>query len=315
MKHSITFGFVFTAFLATAMVQAEEGGSGHYMPGATASFIDALPGKPAFVLANLYVNYDGTASGSVPIDFGGQAVLGAHAVANADTVVGLYQTSVQLLGGTYAAGVAIPFVSLEVTGTVGIGPLTHVVHDRTSGLGDIMFLPFMVGWTKGPDLKYDARLAVYAPTGSYEAGQLANAGRNYWTVEPAVSVSWLSSKIGTEASAFAGMDFNSENNDTHYKSGTSLHVEGTLAQHLPLLGGVIGVGANAFYYEQITGDSGSGATLGSFEGRTEGIGPVASYITKIGGADLAVEVKWLPEQSVEKRLKGDYVWIKAGLVF
>jgi len=43
------------------------------------------------------------------------------------------------------------------------------------------------------------------------------------------------------------------------------------------------VGANFFYYQQVSGDSGSGAILGDFKGRTVGIGPVLSYITKAWG--------------------------------
>jgi hypothetical protein len=83
-----------------------------------------------------------------------------------------------------------------------------------------------------------------------------------------------------------------------------------------LLGGFIGVGANGFYYKQISGDSGSGARLGGFEGRTVGVGPVLSYATKIRNkTDLVAEVKWLPELDVERRLKGDYIWFKLALVF
>jgi len=46
-------------------------------------------------------------------------------------------------------------------------------------------LAFILGWTNSVDMKYDVRLGIYAPTGEYEKGQLANAGRNYWTFEPA----------------------------------------------------------------------------------------------------------------------------------
>ena len=316
MKKQLFLTFALTASLLPSALLAEEGAGGHYMPGATASFIDALPGKPSFVVANLFTYYDGKASGR-PIEFGGRVTLDAHATAYADTIVGLYQTPLQLLGGNYAAGIAIPFVWLEVSATVTptILPPFHQ-RDTTSGLGDIMLMPFMLGWTNGPDLKYDVRLGIYAPSGDYEGGKLANPGRNYWTFEPAVSVSWLSTKIGTEVTVFAGLDFNTKNTATDYQSGTSFHLEGTLAQHLPLGKlGIIGVGANAFLYEQISGDSGAGATLGSFEGRTAGVGPVISFVTKIGKADLAAELKWLPELNVEKRLKGDTIWFKVGVVF
>ena len=43
---------------------AEEGGGGHYMPGAAASFIDALPGKPGIGVANFFTFYDVSASAS-----------------------------------------------------------------------------------------------------------------------------------------------------------------------------------------------------------------------------------------------------------
>jgi len=180
---------------------------------------------------------------------------------------------------------------------------------------DRILLPFMLGWVRG-DLKYDMRLFVYTPTGEYDQDDLANVGKNYWTFEPVVSLSYISSKIGLEVSAFAGVDFNTKNDATDYQTGDQFHLDLTVAQHLPLgKRGLIGIGANAFYYQQITGDSGSGAILGDFEGRTVGVGPVLSYVTKVGKTDLIAEVKWLPELDVEHRLKGDYVWFKLAMLF
>lgn len=316
MKNQLLVAFALTASLLPSALRAEEGAGGHYVPGATATFIDALPGKPAVVVANAFTYYDGRASLDKPLEFGGLITLNAHATCYADTLFGVYETPIQLLGGNYAVAAAIPFIWLDVKGTVvpPIGPSVNK-SDSASGIGDITLYPFMLGWSKG-DVKYDVRLGIYAPSGDYEVGKLANTGRNYWTFEPAVSVSWLSTKIGTEVTVFAGLDFNTENPDTHYTSGTSLHLEGTLAQHLPLGKlGIIGVGANAFLYDQISGDSGAGATLGSFEGRTAGVGPVISFVTKIGKSDLAAEIKWLPELNVERRLKGDTIWFKVGVVF
>jgi len=41
-----------------------------------------------------------------------------------------------------------------------------------------------------------------------------------------------------------------------------MQIDTTIAEHLPLFGyGVIGIGANAFYWKQFTADSGSGAKL------------------------------------------------------
>jgi hypothetical protein len=166
-----------------------------------------------------------------------------------------------------------------------------------------------------PDFKYDARCAVFAPTGEYDQNQLANVGLGYWTFSPEVTFSWLSSKIGTEVSLFAGLDFNTKNTDADYQSGDLFHLDATVAQHLPLFGGFAGVGANGFYIKQITGDSGSGARLGGFEAETYGVGPVLSYAHKLGKHDLVCEVKWLPQLDSKNTTKGDYVWVKLALIF
>jgi len=305
------------AILISPVLRAEEGAVGHYVPGATSSFIDALPGKPAWVVADAFTYYDGNASADRSLPIAGLTTFGAEATIYANTVLGIYQTALELLGGNYAVAAAFPWVSLEVNATVvpSVGP-SFLRTDSVDGIGDITFYPFMLGWTHGPDIKYDVRLGVYAPTGDYDVGEIANAGRNHWTVEPSASFSWLSTKIGTEGTVFAGFDINTENPDTDYTSGTSFHLEATLAQHLPVGKlGIVGIGANAFYYQQISGDHGAGAELGDFEGRTVGVGPVVSFVRKIGSAQMAAEVKWLPELEVEKRMKGDYVWFKIGVVF
>ncbi len=320
---SMTLGaLVMLAVLVPLSAYAEEGGSGHYMPGGAASFIDTLPGKPGLAVANFFAYYDGSASGTKQFPRGGLIAGNLDATAYADTIVALYQTPLRLLGGYYAVGLAIPYVWMKAKGDVQVtGPggttVTRSRTDRADGIGDITLYPFMLGWTAlNRDLKYDVRLGIYAPTGDYDKGNLANVGKNYWTFEPGVSISYISSKIGLELTAFAGLDFNTENNDTDYRSGTQFHLDATAAEHLPLWGGIIGLGANFFYYQQLEGDSGSGAErLGDFKGRTIGIGPVLSYITKVWQHDLVAELKWLPEIDVGNRLEGDYIWFKVGMVF
>jgi hypothetical protein len=291
------------------------------MPGAAASAVDALPGKTGLAAFNFFTYYNGDADASRALNVSGRLALGVEATAYANTIGAIYQSDLSLLGGKYAVALAIPFVWMEVSAKAELsGPrgrtIARGVRDTASGVGDITFYPFMLGWKAlGGDLKYDVRLGIYAPSGGFETGQLANTGKNYWTFEPGLSASWVSSKIGTEVSVFAGFDFNTRNDATDYQTGTQFHLDATIEQHLPLLGGFVGVGANVFYYQQLTGDSGSGATLGEFKGKTTGIGPVVSYVRKVGGRDVAIEVKWLPELDTANRTKGDYIWAKIGVLF
>ena len=313
---------VLLCWLCSTIMQAEEAGSGHYMPGATASFMDALPGRPAFAYLNAFTYYEGSASGSLQLELGGQIKSNVRGSCYADTSIFLVETERKLFGGNYAVAVALPHVWMPASGDVtSNGPLggsqPTKATDSNTGIGDLQLLPFMLGWNSG-DLKLGTSFGVYAPTGDFARGQLANLGKNYWTFEPGVNFSWLSSKTGTEVSVFAGYDVNTKNKATDYQSGQVLHLDATLAQHLPLFGGFIGVGANGFYYQQTTADSSSGAQLGGFEGRTLGVGPVLSYTKKVGRAqksDLVVEVKWLPELDVRKRLTGDTLWIKLAVAF
>ena len=115
---------------------------------------------------------------------------------------------------------------------------------------------------------------------------------------------------GRELSVFTGVTFNKENDDTDYKSGTQFHIDSTAAQHFPLWGGLAGVGVNAYWYEQVSGDSGDGAIFGDFKGRTAGLGPVISYAKSVGGINLTGELKWLHEIKTKNRLEGDYLWLK-----
>jgi hypothetical protein len=314
MARGLTAALLVLAVLGPLSAQAEEGGSGHYFPGSNASFIDALPGRTGLVLANVFVFYKANAGFQLPI--AGQVSANLDTTVFADSILAFYQTAIELLGGSYAFGGVVPVLWMDFSGTLVTGSGTRFVDDSNSGIGDVLLYPFMLGWTAlGGDLKYDFRFGIYAPTGRFEAGSLASVGKNYWTFEPTFTTSFLSSKIGLEASAYAGVDFNTKNNTTDYKTGTQFHVDATVAEHLPLLGGLVGVGATAFYYQQISGDSGSGATLGDFKGRTVGVGPVASYAMKLNGADGAVEIKWLPELETKNRLKGNSFWIKARAVF
>lgn len=304
--------------IASLAARAEEAGTGHYIPGATSSFIDMLPdrGTSSFVYANGFTYYEGSAGAANDLEFGGLLTANAKGTVYSDTSLFLYQAPWQILGGQYAVELLVPYVWLNVQGDVQLTGKRFAPgvqkEDTANGFGDIEMFPMMMGWKYG-DLKWQGQFGVYAPTGTFNKGDLANIGRNYWTFEPSAAVSLLSSKIGLEVTAFAGFDFNTENYTTEYQTGDQFHLDGVVAQHLPLFGGFAGAGVNGYFYQQITGDSGSGARLGGFEGMTAGAGPDFSYAYKLGNLDLAAEVKWLPELDVQNRLDGNTVWVKLGV--
>jgi hypothetical protein len=299
------------AILLQPTADAEEGGSGHYLPGAMSSFVDGVPPKETFIARYNMVFYNGDIAANEPLPIAGVQTLGAEATSWAHGLSLLWRPPLDLGDRwSYAFSATIPFVWMDVSANVTAGATTIRRTSSVNGLGDIVLMPLMLNYNINSNLNVNFRTGIYAPTGDYEVGRLANTGKNFWTVEPTLGLMYFGVNNGFEASVFLGADFNTENPDTNYKSGTQFHVDGTLAQHFPLLGGLAGVGVNGFWYDQITGDSGSGATFGEFKGRTTGVGPVLSYVFKLGKVDMIAEAKWLHELDTTKRLEGDIVWFK-----
>jgi hypothetical protein len=240
---------------------------------------------------------------------GGVISVGLDTTADVLTVGALYTFENNLLGAHYSVGAFLPHIWLDVNGNVNQIERADTAH----GVSDMTLIPAMLAW-KCDSWEYSFTLAVYAPTGEYNAGNLANAGLNYWTVDPAVGVSYSNDKTGFHFGAYAGVTFNSENSATDYKSGSMFHLEGSVQQLFALGKGVIGLGADAFCCGQISGDGGSGARR-EFKGQTIGIGPVLEYILPIGENTVVFEAKWMPELQVRNRIKGDYIWVKAAYQF
>ena len=299
-------------------VRAEEGGVGAYAPGSFASSMDALPTKPGFALFNYFTFYNGKAGVSRTLPIAGQVSANVEATIYVDTVGGFWITPLTLLGGHFAVGVAIPLmwntVSADVTLPAG-GTINR--SDSANGIGDLEFWPIAMSWGGlSGDLHVTFYGGVYAPTGSFQQNRLANDGLGYWTFEPGLLASYLNQKNGLELSTYVAYDINTNNGTTDYHSGQVFHIDVTAAWHfLPVGKGAFGAGANGFYLQQTTGDSGSGARLGSFKEMTAGVGPVVSYLAQFSKIGVAATVKWLPQISADNTLKGNYVWFKLGVSF
>jgi hypothetical protein len=209
-------------------------------------------------------------------------------------------------------GVALPLLYVETEVTLEVrGPKrqkTLHVSDNDFGFSDMVILPGIIGWDRG-DWHWNVGLGIFAPTGDYSPDDLAPLGKNFWSFEPFAGLTYLNTKNGIELSLGAALDFNTENPATHYRSGDQVNLEWLVAQHLP---GGFSVGVTGYYYQQITGDSGSGATNGSFLGRTAGIGPALGYTWK---DKLTVNAQWFHEYDTSRRFEGDVISLNVGWTF
>lgn len=303
--------------VASGVAFAEEGGSGHYLPGSFASFMDGVAPTETLIARLNVVHYDGEIGLNRAIPIAGLAAGNAEAQSTALGFTVFWRPEWGGIGErwSYAMSATVPLVDIEVSADVSTGPVAVRRTDSETGLGDIILMPLMFNYAANEDLNFNLRLSAYAPTGDYEVGRLANTGKNFWSIEPTVGLMYLGQHNGIEATLFGGLTVNGENPDTDYRSGNQFHLDGTLAQHFPFAGGLASIGVTGYYYKQVTGDSGSGATFGDFEAKTVGIGPSVSYIKELNDSEFLAELKCLHETSTRNRLEGDTVFLKAMLKF
>lgn len=209
----------------------------------------------------------------------------------------VWVTPTQVAGAAVAGLHAIlPLVDLDVSVAPG-------VDQHKTGQGDIVFGPFLA-WHHSPAVHTVLGLDLYAPTGRYEKGDLANIGRNYWAVQPVYGVSYIDPQ-GLNADAKMMWTYNLRNKDTDYKSGQEFIVDYALGWGV---GSGLTLGVGGYAYQQTNGDSSAGATVPGSKGRAFAIGPSLRYDS---GKGWFFTAKFQDESQVRNRADGRALWLKA----
>jgi hypothetical protein len=346
--------FILAAILyvtTSSTVRAEEGGTGHHLPGSGVFLTGVLPAEPGFtvrisdwayvgsaestrplsgILQNAAQTNDGIGSIFSAINNGSAQLppavaalasqlqervqatdlkLSLDSVQNISTITLLYELPWKPFGTRVLTGVSLPFLYVRTTATVEVrGPKrtrSARIQEDAFGFTDMVITPVILGWSAGL-FHWSTGLSIYAPTGEYSPNDLAPLGKNFWTFEPFAAITYLNTKYGQEASLQIAFDANTVNPATDYHSGCQLNIEWLLAQHLPY---GFSVGVTGFLYQQVTADSGNGAS--GFAG-TYAIGPSIGYTWK---DKLSVSCQWLYEFDVDNRFKGSVASLIASWTF
>jgi len=315
------------ALLSSERVYAAEQAKSVYLLGVTASMAGMTPPPGTYVSSFTYL-YSGDATGAAALSrtlplagtvLPSFATLQTNADVSVKANVALDVFSVlwvapqKVLEGNFGFGVLLPVGYQEVD--VNLNALTALtfpngtvlqrgrnfgISDSTFAVGDPLATAF-IGWSSG-NLHWKLTGLLNVPIGAYDRSNLVNMGFNRWAADLTGSATWLDPKSGFEVSLAAGFTFNGENPDTNYKTGTEFHLEGAVMKHFSK---AFAVGVAGYHYQQITGDSGSGALLGAFKGEVSAIGPNLTYNFQVGGVPVLTSVRWLHEFNAKNRLEGD----------
>jgi hypothetical protein len=308
MAHSmnvfcLTGALAISAAVGVLPAAAAENGVGFYLLGSRGAMAGFVP-PPGVYLQNDIYHYSGNASASRNLPFNGQIVAGVDARIWLEMPTVLWSTPVQILGGNLAFAVSQPIggPALDV-GARLTGPLGNTI---AAGLRDSIFtygdpvLSAMIGWHRG-NFHWQTGVMVNTPVGDYHENALANISFNRWAADVYGALTWLDPAVGLDLSIAAGMTFNGVNDFTQYRTGNEFHLELAAEQHLNKQ---FSIGILGYYYQQVSGDSGLGATLGPFKGRTVAIGGTMAYNFEVAQMPWSLRLKVFKELDVQNRLEG-----------
>jgi hypothetical protein len=73
------------------------------------------------------------------------------------------------------------------------------------------------------------------------------------------------------------------------------------------------LGLVGYFFQQLTPDTGPGAKLGAFEGRTVGIGPQVGFLFPVSDYQGYLNIKAYADLAVENRPQGFSTWVTFAL--
>lgn len=299
MKHTqtaATAALALCACLAAASAHATEGGGQTYAVGIENFMAGAMPPPGLYGIVYAYSYSADKLRDNAGHDSHDNFDLDVNVIAPRL----IWVTDRQVLGGQLALHAILPLMDMHVS--LDPVPGTHLSGNRFAQ-GDMTF-GAAIGYHYSPNAHGILALDVFAPTGAYDANDLANPGRNYWAVQPVYAFDYIDPS-GFNLSVKAMYEFNARNPDTDYRSGqeliTDFAVGWGVGQHW-----VLGVGG--FLYQQTTDDRQNGQVVANGKGRARAIGPDVKYDS---GKGWLVTAKYAPEFDVRNRPQGAVFTVKA----
>lgn len=303
---------------------ATESGGSHYFPGAYNDFGMNLKLPPGLYFRDDLVYYGAK--------FSAGTTLGNFGVINLDEDLwtNLFKlawvSDFKVLGANYSAVLVLPVIfDANLSGSVQFGPHRISNHGNRGGMGDLAVAPLSLTWKWG-DVNVDLSQYIFMPTGYYDANNIINLGRNYWSFDTLLGMTWIDSTRGHEISFRAGFMSNTENDATQYQSGDEFHLDYMVAQHFSE---TFAIGVTGYYYTQLSDDRSpllnklaqlrsripGLPTVNGYRGEAAGIGPAVLYSPLLGGKRISFIGKWIHEFDVKNRFNGDIGMLSVALEF
>ncbi|ALM82981.1 transporter [Bordetella sp. N] len=216
----------------------------------------------------------------------------------------------------FASGMTVPYVWTKVNAAV-TGPRGNTVGttDRASDLFDLYFTPIVAGYHFSKTEHVALSLNIWAPTGRYNANNLANPSLNNWTFVPQVAYTRIFPESHWQLDAVTSLQIYTPNRDTDYHNAPLF---GTDVMARRMFGNGLGLGMVVGTILQLGNDRGDTANkLNGFKGHDLSLGPIVTYDRKLSAErSLSMSLRWVPTVASTNRLdSGSTVMASVALVF
>jgi hypothetical protein len=291
------------AFSFPDTAAADEAGVSFWLPGQYGSFV-ATPSQPGWSFESTYYHATAAANASMSFARGAGIQVGMKSPSDYVMWTPTYVFATPVLGGQAAVGMTsllgqnITSVSATLTGPGGAS-LSGSRSDYVFGFGDL-YPAATLKWN------WDVHnVMVYAttgiPLGVYSPNRLATMGIGHWAADAGAGYTYYNEQAGFEWSAVFGFTYNFINPYTQYQSGIDAHLDWSVS---PYVSENMYFGAVGYFYNQVTGDSGPGATLGDFKSRVIGIGPQLGFFFPVADREGTLSFRAYYELDARNRLEG-----------
>ena len=302
-----------TLLASPQAARADAGGVGFWLPGIFGS-LAAVPTVPGWAYASIYLHLQTNAGAAQNFVTSGGArgsvVAGINARGDALALGITYTSPTSVLGGQAA------FSILTAPGNLGVGidatltgPLGNSISgvrtDNRTTLSDVYYQGTLK-WNQGVNNEM-VYLMGNIPSGTYDPSRLANLSLGFVAWDAGAGYTYFDQKAGHEFSVAGGFTYNLMNPYLQYQNGIDFHLDWAASQFVSKN---VQIGLVGYLYQQVTGDSGPGATLGPFMGRAVGIGPQIGFIIPISKEYQGyLNVKGYKDVEVENRASTWSTWV------
>ncbi len=234
--------------------QAMAGGGQNYPNGAESFMSGAVP-PPGFYFIDYLYYYS---ADTMKDDSGNDIAAFDDVSVLANVFRFLWVSEKTILGANYGQHLFVPVIGVDLNFKAPVGPENTNSYDDTD-IPYLIYSPFVLAWHLNEGKLHVAASLVdlYIPTGQ-DDGNMASVGKNFWTFEPVVAVTWMNGPWAVSGKFMYDFNTSQDKYPTVYgfevdrDPGQEFHVDYSVSYGISK---ALRLGVSGYYYYQTTDDS------------------------------------------------------------